>query len=81
MDNGKKTSSMESADMNGQMANNIKVISKIITKKVKAFSYGQMARATTEAGRITNNMVKLDSLIKKDKVKWACGRMERESSG
>lgn len=41
---------MASEDMNGQMANNIKVISEIITKKEKGCFYGQMAKVMMAVG-------------------------------
>ena len=40
-----------------------------------------MAKVTRVVGKIISNMVKQDSLIKKDKAKWACGITERESNG
>jgi hypothetical protein len=67
--NGKKTSFMELEGMNGQMANNIKVISKITTKKVKDCFYGQMEKVMKEVGKTINNMEKRDSQIKKGKAK------------
>jgi hypothetical protein len=40
-----------------------------------------MVKVMTVVGRIINNTVKLNSQIKKDKVKMESGRMERESNG
>jgi len=80
-DSGRRINSMELEDMNGQMENNIKVISKIITKKAMGCFYGQMVKVMMAVGRIINNMEKLNLQIKKAKVKWASGRMVRESNG
>ena len=72
---------MVKVDMNGQMVNNIKETLKIITKKDKVYFYGLMVKAMMEDGKIINNMEKQSSLIRKDKVRLVCGKMEKESNG
>lgn len=65
----------------GEMANNMKVISLMISVRAKVHSSGRMAESTKVNGKMVNNMESAFLLQKTTKLKEVNGQMGRRSGG
>ena len=81
MVNGKRINFMVMVGKNGLTVNNFKGNLEIIIKKDKGCFFGLMEKVMMVVGKIINNTEKQSLQIKKDKVKWVCGRTEKEYNG
>lgn len=79
--NGKKTNFTVKVSTLGQTEGNMMVIMRTIKSMDSVLIPGLMENLMKANGPTVNSMVKPDSLILKEEVKWAFGRMERELSG
>lgn len=78
---GRKTNCMARAYTHGKMEEVMRGSMWMIRKKALASIHGQMEDVMKDSGQMVNNMVKVNSLIVRARVKEDSGKMEKGSNG